>query len=156
MSLEVRVTGGQSFKELATRMRAEGRKDLAREMGRALEKAIEPVQVEIKTEAEQAAPSSGGYRSVLSKSLKFKTSKRSAGRSASLTLITYAEGKVERRDIQAFDKGLLRHPLWGNRNRWFTTPVRAGFHQRGTDSAMPAAAEQLDEVMADFAQRLID
>lgn len=150
------MTGGQSFHALATQMRAEGRKDLSKEMGAALEKAAEPVELEIKVEAEAAAPSSGGYRAVLSKSLRFKVSKRAGGRTATLKLVTYAEGQSERRDIQAFDRGLLRHPLWGNRNHWYVTPVRPGFHERGTDRAMPAMEENLGQVMADFAQRLIN
>jgi hypothetical protein len=43
------------------------------------------------------------------------------------------------------DAGTLRHPLYGNRRRWFTTRVRAGFVDRPVkDLSRRIADESLD------------
>ena len=73
-----------------------------------------------------------------------------------------------RRDIVALNKGSLRHPIFGRsykyrtgnragsirRNGWAVTKITPGFHDRGVADAMDLAAEQLIQVVEDFAERL--
>lgn len=154
MSLSVRISGGDDFKKVAAQLRTEGRKDLSRQMDKALEKALVPVQKSIKLESAQTMPKSGGYAGEMSRSLRFRSQKRTGGNSASYSLVTYADGKAERRDIRALEAGNLRHPVFGNRNVWALTKIRAGFHKRGTDNAADEAVKQLAAVVEDFAHRL--
>jgi hypothetical protein len=100
-------------------------------------------------------PKRGGYAGEMSRSLRFKTQKRTGGNSASYTLLTYADGKAERRDIRALEAGNLRHPIFGNRNAWALTKIRPGFHKRGTDNALDEATKQMGEVVRNFSARLI-
>lgn len=153
MALEVRIQGKAGLEALAAQMRTEGRKDLAKEMDRALLKVSGPVQRAIRSEAKGAMPS--GYEATFSKSLRFRNNRRTGGQRAVLSLVTFADGKAERRDIVALEKGELRHPHYGNRERWYVTKISAGFHRRGTDQAMDEAVDQLDVVVRDFSQRLI-
>lgn len=153
--LEARIEGAAEFKRVVAKMRAEGNKDLSRTMQTALTEATKPVQLAIKREAEAAMPSRGGYRAVLSKSLRWRTSKRASGQSASFILRTYAEGKRERRDIRRLELGELRHPLFGRRARWYVTSVRPGFHERGTDQAMGEAQDALSQVVEQYARKLV-
>jgi hypothetical protein len=112
-------------------------------------------------------PRSGGYNAVFGKSLRFRVSKRLAGQTADVSLITYADGTSERRDIRALEDGRLRHPVFGRSrdggrkgervvNPWAVTKIRAGFHKRDTADAMDKAADALEDVIEDYAQRLID
>ncbi len=167
MSLEVRVQGAATIHAVAAQMRAEGRKDLSREMGRALDKSAEPVKKAIRASAADTMPRSGGYNAAFDKSLRFRVAKRLAGQSAKVELITFADGTSERRDIGALEGGNLRHPVFGRSregarkgertpNPWAVTKIRAGFHKRGTAGAMDAAAEALEDVVSDYAKRLID
>jgi len=155
MALEVRISGAQDFKKLAAQIRTEGRKDLSRQLDKALARTVVPVEKSIKLESAQTMPKSGGYAGEMSRSLRFKTQKRTGGNSASYSLITYADGKAERRDIRALEAGNLRHPIFGNRKTWALTKIRPGFHKRGTDNAADEAAQQMDEVVREFAARLI-
>jgi hypothetical protein len=155
MSLEVRISGASDFKKLATQIRTEGRKDLSRQLDKALAETVVPVQKSIKLESAQTMPKRGGYAGEMSRSLRFKTQKRTGGNSASYTLLTYADGKAERRDIRALEAGNLRHPIFGNRNAWALTKIRPGFHKRGTDNALDEATKQMGEVVRDFSARLI-
>jgi hypothetical protein len=135
-------------------MRAEGRKDLSKEMGRALSAAAVPVQASIKAEAAKVMPSEGGYRDLLTGSLRHRMSRRAGGQVAQVILTTYADGKKERRDVVALNKGILRHPLWGDRDVWRVTKIQAGFHDRGTEQAMDKAQAAMLGVIEDYAGRL--
>lgn len=162
--LDVRVSGSVRLHEVAQAIRATGDKGLGREMSRALAKSTLPVQKSIAAEADRVMPESGGYRAVLSKSLRHKTSQRTASRSATVRLITYADGTGERRDIERLEKGELRHPVHGRSrtvrgrgrvpNPWATTRIRPGFHERGTDGAADEAVRELSTVLEDFVSRL--
>jgi hypothetical protein len=165
MALEVRVSGAANLHKVAAQIRAEGRKDLAREMSAALTKATEPVQRAIRASAGQTMPRSGGYNAAFDKSLRFRNSRRTGGSQASVNLATYADGASERRDIKALEGGNLRHPVFGRSrpgarkgertaNPWTVTSIRAGFWKRGTDGAMDEAQKQLETVIEGLASRL--
>jgi hypothetical protein len=170
VALEVNINGAATLHRVAAQMRAEGRKDLSKSMSKALGQAVEPVKREIRQEAEKAMPSGGGYRSLLTQSLRWRMSRRNAGQQAQVILATYADGTSERRDIRALERGTLRHPVWGRSrkikvgvragtiigNPWAVTTIRSGFHERGTANAMDAAEQALAEVIEDYASRLIE
>lgn len=148
-------------------MRAEGKKDLSRELGRALDKTAEPVKKAIRVSAGDTMPRRGGYNAAFGKSLRFRVSKRFGGQTAKVELITFADGTSERRDIRALEAGNLRHPVFGRShagarrgqrtaNPWAVTSIRAGFHKRGTAHAMDEAESAMADVVGDYARRLID
>lgn len=153
MTLEVKIEGAATFAKVAAQIRAEGNKPLARQMGAALAKAVQPVKASITKEAAVAMPS--GYTGLLTGSLRHRISRRTAGQQAQVLLATYADGKKERRDIGSLEDGALRHPLFGRKKKWYVTTVRAGFHKRGTENAMDEAVDAMEQVVDDFAKRLI-
>jgi hypothetical protein len=117
MAIEVRVDGAATLHRVAAKMRAEGNKDLAREMGEALSKATDPIRTKIRESAAQTMPREGGYEAAFSKSLRFRNARKTQGASATVTLTTYADGTSERRDIRALEAGNLRHPVAGSAQR---------------------------------------
>jgi hypothetical protein len=166
MALEVHVVGAATLHRVAAQMRAEGRKDLSRAMSTALSKATEPVKRSIKESAAATMPREGGYAAALDKSLRFRMQRRGSGDTAAVTLVTYADGTSERRDVVALEAGRLRHPVFGrsrpgsrkgerHANPWAVTSIRAGFHKRGTDHAADEAQRQLESVIEDYAHRLV-
>lgn len=154
MSLDVQILGGAELRALARQISAAGDKGLGAEMGRALKRASTPVQRSIREEYGDL-PHRGGYAPLFSKSLRFRTSLRAGGRSASFRLTTFADGARERRDIRSLEGGALRHPVYGRRRNWKTTRVRGGYHQRGTDHAADEVQEQMSTVLREFAAKLI-
>ena len=153
MGLDVRISGAEQLRKVAAQIQATGDKGLGREMGRALNKAIEPIKTAIAESAAESMPS--GYRGVLTASLKHRRTQRTAARTASLKLTTFAPGKRERRDVVRLNKGQLRHPVFGRRRKpWTTTSIRPGFYDRGTRRAMAEAEQRLGVVLDDFARRL--
>lgn len=151
--LEVRIAAGEISK-LAAQIRTSGQKDLAKELGAALDKVVPPVQAAIRESAAETMPS--GYVWALTRSLQWRNTRRAGSQRASLRLVTYADGKSEKRDIGALEDGRLRHPLYGRRAAtWYVTRIRPGFHKRGTDKAADQVVEQLDLVVREFTQKLI-
>jgi len=163
MSLTAEIQGRAQLRRLAAAVKATGDKGLGKEMSAALRKATKPIEAAIRSEAEAVMPSQGGYRGVLSKSLKVRVSQRIGSRRAALELKTFATGTKERRDIGALNKGVLRHPVYGRSrptrfgrqtNPWSVTRIRPDFHGRGTARAADDAQRELGKVMDDFAARL--
>jgi len=162
--MEFDIVGRARLHEVAKAVRATGDKGLGRQMGKALAATTTPLQEAIDAEAARVMPVGGGYQAVLSKSLHHKTSQRTGSRSATIRLITYADGTGERRDVEALEKGTLRHPVFGRSrtvrgrgrvpNPWAVTRIRSGFHQRGTADAGDEAQKRLLVVLDDFAARL--
>jgi len=166
MAIEVRINGTVSLHRLAARMRAEGQKDLVREMGNALTRAADPLKAKIRVEASEVMPKSGGYQEAFDKSLKFRVQRRGANAESDITLTTYADGKDERRDIRALNKGNLRHPVFGRSragkrkgeripNPWSVTSIREKFWDRGVESAAEEVEKNMKDVVDEFAQRLL-
>lgn len=165
MALEVRVEGAATLHRVAAQIRAEGRKDLAREMSRALSRATDPVRKSIRESANATMPREGGYQAAFDKSLRFRNTRTNRANQASVNLATYADGESERRDIEALERGDLRHPVMGRSrpgkrkgervaNPWAVTKIRAGFWKRGTDDAMDEAQKELTKVIDGLAERL--
>lgn len=163
MVLEVRVEGLAAFGNVARQMRAQGNKTLEREMIRALERTVRPVEAAVRAEYGNL-PSRGGYAATFSRSLRLRLGRRTGGRSAQLTVRAYAEGTSQRRDIEALEDGRLRHPVYGRSrptrrgrrgNPWAATSIRGGYFRRGTDDAADQAVRQLAAVVDDYAEKLI-
>lgn len=151
--LSVDIGGIGQLRQLAAQIKATGDKGLGRELGAALTKAAAPITTAITAEAGETAPS--GYAETLTRSLKHRRTTRTATRQASIRITTTAKGQQEERDIVAFNRGALRHPVFGRRKKpWTVTKVEAGFHERGTRAAAGEAEKQLTAVLDDFADRL--
>lgn len=147
-------------------MRAEGRKDLSRQMSEALTQAADPLKDKIRGEAGQVMPRTGGYQAAFDKSLRFRVGRTGQSATADVKLTTYADGSSERRDIRALNKGNLRHPIFGrsrpgkrkgerHSNPWGLTSIHAGFWDRGVSGAMASAEKQMQDVVDDYAHRLV-
>ena len=153
--IEARINGGAAFKHAAQQMRAQGRRDLSKQMMAALVEAGKPIEQSISAEAYDSMPS--GYKALLTASLAHRQGRRTGGQQARLILRTYADGQVKRRDIRALEKGILRHPLWGKRSqKWYITSFRPGFHARGTARMRDHVQPELLKVVQEFAQKLIE
>lgn len=164
MGIEVSVEGGERLRSFATQMRAASQAGLGKEMAAGLRRATKPISASIRDEWERVGPGSGGYRELVSRSLRFRNTIKNNSRTASVTLVTFADGTKQRRDIQALERGVIRHPVFGRSrpgrrgerlaNPWSVTTIAPGFHKRGTDAAIDRAEREMGAVLDDFAARL--
>lgn len=150
MGLHLDVKGEAEFKAFAAQARAEKAAKRKR-IGDAMKDGVEGLRMVIPVEALIRLPS--GYGPVMARSVKVSSSVR-LGRGARVVVRVHAKGKAQARDVSAVDEGRLKHPLFGNRKRWYTTRVRDGFAYDPFAARHPIIVRKVDRVLDDMVDRL--
>jgi hypothetical protein len=154
MSADLSVNGAAALAAFAARCKAAGDERLMAGVRKGIVHAVAPLAAAVRAEIPHTMPS--GYTPTLAAAVRTRTTTRTSGGSATVTLTLWAEGKSRRRRVVALNRGQLRHPLFGNRKRWYVTRVTPGFWSRpiaaGKRDAVRATATALDEVAADIAK----
>lgn len=148
MSLNVEVHVDPRFRTVIAALKANDNAALNKRFRRSMGKAVAPMGKAVRAEIPPTMPK--GYEGVLGGSLKLRTSV--TGRGVRVTAM--AKGKGELRDLPALDAGKLRHPLFGNRKRWYVQRIKPGFFTRPADAAMrdavTAVAVAVNQVVAEI------
>lgn len=111
----------------AFRLRRAGDEDLARELTRAMRGAVDPVPGLIRAGLKPHMPDR--YAETLDADLDVKAAVSPGGSSADARVSVYAQTRGGRgRKLKRLDAGLLTHPLFGDREHWYT--------QEGADKGM--------------------
>lgn len=145
--MEVRITGGRDLYTVSHALKAIGDKGLGKQMSKALTDASRELRPAIKASAAQLMPHSGGYATVLSRSLRFRQTVHVTRTTGRVVFKVHADGRRERRDVPSLNRGRLRKPLYGNRNRWYDQRVRPGFVDRPVDRLAPDIARKMNAVV---------
>lgn len=150
--MDLRVRGAEQFRDLALRLKTAD-KAMMGELRKGVAAAVRPLGEAVKAEIPATMP--GGYAPTLSRSVRNRVTSRASGANFGVSFTTWAAGKSQRRKVSALNRGTLRHPLFGNRNRWYATRVRPGFWSRpvedGKDAAVRGAVKAMDQVAAKIA-----
>ncbi len=141
------AAGAEEFAALARRLKAAGERDLRRELYRAISDAAQPVARDVSAFAHLAPYMPDRYAAVLSEDMRVTVS-RLAGANPAIRLV--AQGRRKKRKLKRLNEGFLTHPLYGDREHWFTQGplgggMRAGFFR---DEAEKAAPEIRDKILA--------
>lgn len=106
----------------------EDRKVVLRELRTEMRKPLPAIRRSIKARAEATLPHAGGLNRWAA-STRMTAQIKLSGRSASVRLKGGRNSSGGRSDINALDRGRLRHPSWGRRFRgqWHTQQVTPGF-----------------------------
>lgn len=153
MGFDVRMSGGAELYRLRTQLKTLGDTGLGKHMDKGFKAAVKPLGPAIKAEVPKAMPS--GYAPVLSKSLRFRLASKTKRQSTELRFRTFGEGKQERRDVPALNKGKLRHPVYGKRKKaWVEQKVRSGFVDRPVDGLAPDVRREMQSVIKYVADEL--
>lgn len=159
--MQLRVRANDLF-DLARDARVAGRKDLEKEINAGLARSVKPIEQAIRAEADRVMPDSGGYRAVLSRSLRIRAAKGDMR----VRLLVSARGQSEDRDVRRLNLGELRHPnppgrfrrVNGRRvvNDWSVTRIRAGFVFRPFDEHADTVERELSEALGNVARKLAE
>lgn len=111
-------------------------------MARKLTIALKPVKAELRQSARDTLPHGLGATVASSR---INTRTVLSGKAAGMRLVMTSQ-----HDIAAMDRGRLRHPLYGNRNFWYSQEIKPGWWTDVADKVKPAAViaakQALDEV----------
>lgn len=150
----IKIEGTEQLEKVAAQLTEAGNKVLRRQMLKNLRIAVEPVKPAITHEVMTTLPKEGGANQWVA------SAPLSVGATASVKGATVAvrmrqphaeiaakkqrakaAGKTYRgtaqHNLRAINAGVLRHPLFGNRDHWFTTRVKPGFFSRPCEAAAP-------------------
>ena len=112
----------------AFRLRRAGQDDLARELNAAMRRGVDPVPGKIRDGLKPHLPDR--YAEVFDADLAIRTTVRNAGSAGAdaVVTVTASTRSGQRRRFKRLDDGVLEHPLFGNRRKWYP--------QEGADKGM--------------------
>lgn len=142
------VTGANRAHVLGKRLKAIGEKELNAELRKGVNRGARQIPRAVKAGVGEFMPS--GYAPVLRAALRFKTKNQAAG----LTIQAMAKGNPRDRKVTALNKGTLRHPVFGNREKWVAQSIRPGFFDQPAEQQRAAVRAELERVLDDIAKKI--
>lgn len=150
MADDIVVTGAEQLERLARQLRETGNGELRKELLRGIRQSTKGTLQAVRESAGSQLPRGGGLADRVAGS-KFSSRTRTAGRSVGVRL-TAAPNQL--RGIKRLDFGDLRHPLFGNRQHWFSQSVRPRFLSRPIEERAPQVRSDIQDVMNDVARKI--
>jgi len=150
MPVEVTVTtrGAAELKRVAAAIKASGDENLSKELNKALSRAAKPLKKSARQGALQILPYRGGLAERVAGS-RFTSRVTKRGKGAGLTIVGTGQDNLTR-----MDAGTVRHPVFGNRNRWVTERINPGWFTKPLTLDAPKVAVELDAAIDTVAAKL--
>ena len=139
---------------LAVRLRRAGQDDLGRELAAAMRDAVAGVEYQIRAGLRPHLPDR--YAVTLAAGLDIKTITRSGSATTDAVVSIYAQTRGGTRKLKRLDAGLLTHPLFGDREHWYTQEepsVHPGWFTGPCEAAGPQVRDGLEQALNDIAAR---
>lgn len=86
------------------------------------------------------------YAGDLSADLRITVSKRYGQRDPGITVTATTRG-AKRRKLRRLNRGILEHPLWGNRDHWYAQAVTPGWFTGPAEQAGERARAEIEMAM---------
>lgn len=144
----IEIKGVDQLVTLTKNLKAAGDKELQKELSKGISQAMRPVMSEVRSSALRTLPSRGGLAARVAKS-SMRTVRRAGPRSAGIRLqakSSYGLGWL--------DRGINRHPVYGNRKAWVTQQVTPGWWTKPTEAIAPETQRQLEAAMQTVANKI--
>ena len=150
---DVEIVGRAQFVAVARKLSAMGKEGggLRRELNKQLNTAVEPLSQAVITHLGEYLPS--GYAPVLASTLTVRAA-LSSGTAIGLRLTAKAKGVTRNRQIRVINNGVLRHPVYGDRDVWVNQHVKPGFWDEPLTAAKDIPKEKLQEAVRNVIRRI--
>ncbi len=143
---------------IAFRLRRAGQEDLARELTAGMRRGVEPVPGLIRAGLKPHLPDR--YAETLDADLDIRIiARNSGGADADAVVSVYAQTRSgKNRALRRIDAGLLRHPVYGNREVWRSQEgaakgVEPGWFTGPCEAAEPQVRAELEKALGDVAAK---
>jgi hypothetical protein len=146
--VSVEIRGAEQLAALSKALKDAGEKDLQRELSKAITAAVKPVKPAVQKSARRILPKRGGLAARVAKA-SITTRKRSGPRIAGVRVVA-----TSRDSLRQIDRGFIRHPVFGNRERWVTQRVQPGWFTEPTEAMRDDVQRALIKAMNDVAKKL--
>lgn len=147
---ELVIKGAEDLEKLGRALKQVGDRELRKELLAALRAATKPMKEAVQASARENLPSRGGFADLVAAS-RFTTKNRLSGKNVGMRF----EAK-NRHEIKALDRGRLRHPLYGNKEHWYTQTVTAGWFSTPIEEMSQEIRVEVSEALARVAEKFLD
>jgi hypothetical protein len=120
----IEIRGANQLATMAKRFKAQGRAGVTRQMVADIRREVKPIQAAQKRAVRGLAHAPSDWKKEAARAAKIRVTTRS--RSAAVRLTVSGKGQYPRR-ARLLNRGRWRHPLFGDRERWFTQTVTPGW-----------------------------
>lgn len=149
------VLGRAQLRELELRFKTAGSTvdaEVAKDLRVKVVPALTPI---FRGEALTHMPKRMGYAALLASSTEAVATVRAK---VGMTVRVFAKGKKEGRDVPTLNRGLLRHPLFGNRRFWYgqRSGVRKGFVDDGGDKAFDLVGDTVRDALHRVGRKVVE
>jgi hypothetical protein len=162
---EIRITNLEQFGKLSRDLKAAGLegRGLKRSLTAAARLSTKPMIEAAKESAQANLPKRGGLNEFIA-TARFTVSNRMSGSTAargkgsgvvgSRIVAKKAGGRKGSHDLEAFDNGHFRHPVYGNMKKWAPQSIEPGWFTKPMQKAAPAALAEFRLSMDIIARRI--
>lgn len=150
----VRIQGTEDLQKVADALKEAADKDLQREVSAAIRGEAKPLGIRVLRRGAQDMPHSGGLADRVSGMGRVGVSASLRGRVASVRVLLRNKGV----DLRSMDAGVVRHPVYGNRQAWVRQSVPVGAFTQAFEAeakaVADAASKAAQKVVADVARKV--
>jgi hypothetical protein len=132
------------FGELAAGLRQAGETGLIREITDAIHRAAGPIPGEIRAGLVPKLPNR--YAGVLKEDVQFGVAVRASRADPGVSV--YGRNRTKRRRLRRLDVGILEHPLFGDRDRWYRQDVTPRFFSQPVHDATPRVRAEMEAAIS--------
>jgi hypothetical protein len=142
------VRGAHELQALAERLKEAGEGELRKELLREIRGSAKKAIPDVRQSAYRTLPKRGGLAERVGKQA-YAVQTRLSGSSASVRIV--GKGMKELRDI---DAGRLRHPVFGDREKWKAQSVTPGFFSGAIERRAPSIRRDIEKAMGNIAHKV--
>lgn len=152
---DVHITNLDDIAALSRDLRKMGEKDLPKAMRAAGKRIGEPAGELIRQAALDTLPKGGELNVWVGGRIRSSTLVRLSGKKVGIRIKTKHRGQKGLSDLGALNRGQARHPLFGDKEHWYLTPVEAGFVGKALEPMADTAEQEflaaVDEIVRAYA-----
>lgn len=148
------MSGADDYAALARRLKDAGETGLARSLRKALKDAAAPITSQISDPGHLKSYLPDRYAATLAADIKVTTLQSGSIRSPGVRI--QASGRQKKRKVTQLNDGVITHPLFGDREKWFhqLRGMRAGFFDDPCNRSGPQVRDKILKAMHEAAMKI--
>lgn len=128
--MAIRTKGADDLNQLGAALKEAGDRDLTKQLRKEFREIGRPIGRKVLIKGAEEMPQRNGFAARVVEQGRVGIGASLGGRITSVRIILKNKGV----DLRRVDRGILRHPVWGNRENWVAQQVPEGAFTRAFNS----------------------
>lgn len=154
MAVRGSIKGRAELREVITKLEVTAPAQLEKDLLAGTRDAVKGIKPDVQASALAKLPKRHGYAVLVSRAIKV-SSRVTGGKKILAVVSVTASGKRENRDLPLLDRGILRHPLFGNRRHWYAQRIMPGLVNDPIDRARDRVVENAQQAADAYADSIV-